>query len=411
MAVNVKESVIQGFLDFWSRKVRSFVTIFGIILGTFSIMVVLAIVQGINDMTMEWILQRGGLKRVMVRSNWQYKKQDAKKFITIKEFDYIRNNMKGVDSFNPKLRRWYPIKKGQNLFHSQANGVIPDFVKVEEWTVDKGRFINEYDVKNATEVIVLGTQIVEELFDNEDPIGKMVTLGDAHNNRRLKVIGVMKHRYMENKGMMGGDNGLAWLNRRSFIPITTMEKKIDGWGQIYNFDVRAKTEKDVKNVMIQLNDLLLNLRNGKPVFTIESALERAAENQKDFAIFSTVFGVISGISLLVGGIVIMNIMLATIQERTREIGIRLAVGAHRLDVFIQFMVQTVIITAFGGFIGLILGYSLLDVISGFLEVNLVATFNMALLGIAVSTGVGLIFGIFPAIRAANMDPVKALRYI
>jgi putative ABC transport system permease protein len=152
------------------------------------------------------------------------------------------------------------------------------------------------------------------------------------------------------------------------------------------------------------------MRQGEPVFRIESAQERADEIQGDTETFRMIFFLISMISLLVGGIVIMNIMMATIQERTREIGIRITVGARRRDIFTQFLVQTVLVTSLGGVLGVVLGVSILDIVGGYLGMELTAGLDMVLIAIGVSAGVGLIFGISPAIKASKLDPVEALRY-
>jgi putative ABC transport system permease protein len=154
----------------------------------------------------------------------------------------------------------------------------------------------------------------------------------------------------------------------------------------------------------------LNLRHGEPVFEIESAQESAEEIKENSKIFYFIFFMISAISLLVGGIVISNIMLATIQERTREIGIRIAVGARRRDIFIQFLVQTVLITTIGGIVGIITGLSILNLVEGFLKFELVAAPAIVFVALLVSAGVGFLAGIIPAIMASRLNPVEALRY-
>jgi putative ABC transport system permease protein len=152
------------------------------------------------------------------------------------------------------------------------------------------------------------------------------------------------------------------------------------------------------------------MRRNEPVFTIESAQETAKEMEKNSAQFQIIFFFISTISLLVGGIVIANIMLASVQERTREIGIRLAVGARKRDIFMQFLVQTVLVTTIGGIVGVVTGLSLLDVVSGYLGFDLIAGIEMIITAVAVSAGVGFIAGIVPAVIASKLNPVEALRY-
>jgi putative ABC transport system permease protein len=189
-----------------------------------------------------------------------------------------------------------------------------------------------------------------------------------------------------------------------------MIHKGTGEDNIGSFAVKAQDVKSAPDLRRKLEAIILNLRAGEPVFRIESAQEEAEEMEENAAKFRIIFFLVSAISLLVGGIVIMNIMLASIQERTREIGIRIAVGARRRDIFLQFLVQTILVTTIGGVFGIILGLSILDIVSKYLDFELIAGGFMILVALMVSAGIGLIFGISPAIKASKLNPVEALRY-
>ncbi len=407
MAISLKESIIVGLSDFWSRKIRSLVTIVGIVLGTMSIIVVLSLVKGINEKTLEWMMERGGLSKISVYRNWNYEKQvDVKNYFTLKEINLIRSLVPEAKYFNPQIREGVHYSYGENKYRGSIYGVIPDFTKIEEWDVEAGRFISGFDIKQNSDVIVIGTNVKEELFGNKKAIGQFITAG----KRRVHIIGVMRHRFMDNSGNIGNDNALAYLNRRAFVPLSTMIHKGTGRDRISSFTVKAKDAESAPELRQKLEAIILNLRFGEPVFIIESAQEEAekmAENAKKFQI---IFFLISAISLLVGGIVIMNIMLASIQERTREIGIRLTVGARRIDIFIQFLVQTILVTTIGGILGIVSGLSILDIVSKYLNIKLIAGFSMMIIAITVSAGIGFIFGISPAIKASKLDPVVALRH-
>ena len=407
MAISLKESIIVGLSDFWSRKIRSLVTIVGIVLGTMSIIVVLSLVKGINEKTLEWMMERGGLSKISVYRNWNYEKQDdVKNYFTLKEINLIRSLVPEAKYFNPQIREWVNYSYGENKYRGSIYGVIPDFKKIEEWDVEKGRFISTFDIKQNSDVIAIGTKVKEELFGNKKAIGQFITAG----KRRVQIIGVMRHRFMDNSGNIGNDNALAYLNRRAFVPLSTMIHKGTGRDRISSFTVKANNAESAPELRQKLEAIILNLRFGEPVFIIESAQEEAekmAENAKKFQI---IFFLISAISLLVGGIVIMNIMLASIQERTREIGIRLTVGARRIDIFIQFLVQTILVTTIGGILGIVSGLSILDIVSKYLNIKLISGFSMMIIAITVSAGVGFIFGISPAIKASKLDPVVALRH-
>ncbi len=407
MAISLKENITVGFSDFWSRKVRSVITVMGIVLGTMSIIVVLALVKGINNQTLKWMMERGGLSKITVSRNWQYDNPGhVKDYFTWKELKLIRSLIPEAKYFNPQQRHWVRHSYEDKDYRTSIRGVLPDFSKIEEWDVQEGRFISTFDIEQSNDVIVIGTKVKEELFGNKKAIGEVITV----NDRRLKVVGVMAFRYMKNSGAVGNDNAFSYLNRRTFVPLTTMIHKGSGRDNISSFTLKAQDAESAPALREKLSNIILNLRRGLPVFEVESAKEEAEEMAKNQRVFQMIFYIISVISLLVGAIVIANIMLATIQERTREIGIRLTVGARRRDIFIQFLVQTILVTTIGGILGIVVGLSLLDLVSNFLGIELIAGIAMIFVALMVSAGVGFVSGIIPAIIASKLDPVEALRY-
>jgi putative ABC transport system permease protein len=180
--------------------------------------------------------------------------------------------------------------------------------------------------------------------------------------------------------------------------------------RIWDFSVTASSPETSVELKEKISNIILNFKRGKPLMRVTSNYEESNQSDDNFKMMTMIFFLVAAISLLVGGIVIMNIMLATIQERTREIGVRLSVGARRFDIFLQFLIQTVIITTIGGILGVVFGLSILELVGKFLQMKAVASEQMVLTAILVSVGIGLIFGIFPAVRASNLDPVEALRY-
>ena len=407
MAISLKENIAVGFSDFWSRKVRSIITVMGIVLGTMSIIVVLALVKGINNQTMKWMMERGGLSKITVSRNWQYDNPGhVKDYFTWKELKLIRSLIPEAKYFNPQQRQWVRHSYEDKDYKTSIRGVLPDFSKIEEWNVQEGRFISAFDIEQSNDVIVIGTKVKEELFGNKNAVGKVIAI----NDRRVKVIGVMAFRYMKNSGAIGNDNAFSYLNRRTFVPLTSMIHKGSGKDNIYSFSLKAQDAESASALREKLSNIILNLRRGLPVFEVESAKEEAEDMAKNQRVFQMIFYIISVISLLVGAIVIANIMLATIQERTREIGIRLTVGARRRDIFIQFLVQTILVTTIGGILGIVVGLSLLNLVSNFLGIELIAGIAMIFVALMVSAGVGFVSGIIPAIIASKLDPVEALRY-
>jgi putative ABC transport system permease protein len=407
MAISLKESLSVGLSDFWSRKVRSFVTILGIVLGTMSVMVVLALVDAVNTKTASWMTERGGLNKISVQRNWEYNRQTTlRRSLSYKELRMVQSLLPEAKIFNATMDSWSRIAYGKNDFQGRIAGVLTDFQKVEDWYPDRGRFFNQIDLDESSDVIVLGSTVKKELFGNRDPLGQYVTM----EGRRLQVIGVMKERFFENDdAAFMGENALEYLNRQSFMPLSTMIHKLSEDDEIEGFDIKTATPDETVPLKQKIEAILLNLRQGQAVFRVEAAQEEAEKMARNMRIFSVVFVMISTISLFVGGIVITNIMLATIKERTREIGVRMAVGARRRDIFVQFLVQTVLITTLGGILGVGLGASILNLVGKYIKMQISANGQMVLEAVLISAGVGLVFGILPAIHASNLSPVDALR--
>jgi ABC-type antimicrobial peptide transport system permease subunit len=407
MAISLLESVEIGLADIWTRKIRTIVTVVGIVLGVMSIMVVLAIVTGMNKSTLQWMQERGGLNKIEVHANWSMERANwAYANFTLNEIKFIRSLIPEAKAFTPVLRTHRTtISKGELAYETSVSGVYPDMTIIDEWNVQKGRFINYYDINNNNNVIVLGSKAAEELFANRNPIGEYVYI----QNQALMVIGIMQEKYLKQQGGFGGGNMLEHMNRRAFLPLTTMLHKITPDQKIDQLTLTTYNPDEAVKLRTKLQNIILNLKQGRRVFEINSAKDMMDRMKQNSMIFTVIFVLIAVISLLVGGIVIMNIMLASIQERTREIGVRLAIGARRIDIFVQFMVQAVLITTMGGVIGIVLGFGILDIVGKNLELSLVASMQMIGTALLVSVGVGLVFGVTPAIRASNLNPVTALR--
>lgn len=408
MAISLTESIQIGFQDFWTRKLRSLVTIVGIVLGTMSIIVILSLVNGMNEETMKWMTERGGLAKITIFNNWEAKNPlNLPNYFSYKEILLIKSLVPEAEVFNANIYLRSNFKYGENTTFSRTIGAFPDYELVEEWTADRGRFIKNFDITESSNVIVLGNTIKEELFGSKNPIGKTVTV----RGQQLQVIGVMKYRFIGNSGSnLFSDNPFEYMNRTSIMPISTMINKFGQRDAIDEITIRAKSAEDAVALKNKLEDIVLNLRRGYGIFNVVSAQEEAEKMKQSSMMFKIIFFFISSISLIVGGIVIMNIMLASVQERTREIGIRLAVGARRFDIFLQFLIQSIMITFVGGIIGVLTGVSIVKHVGAFLNTNTVVDVTMIYIALIVSVGVGLIFGIFPSIKASNLDPVEALRY-
>ena len=407
MAISLAESLHIGLADISTRKVRTAVTLFGIVLGVMSIMVVLAIVNGMNAVTLDWMQQRGGLNKLQIWPNWDYDfSRGGEATLSSREVDYLRSQLKDVEAFNPQVQAWGSIVQYRDTdFEATALGVYPDMQKVEDWELEKGRFINLDDIHNHNNVIVLGSTVAKNLFGNRNPLGRYVTL----NRQQLMVIGVLQSKYWKNQGDGAfSGNMLEYMNRQVFLPLSTMTAKVNPNLKVNSVEIKVLPGKDVSKVQRQAEDLVLNIKRGKRLFMVSSAQEEMQTMKKSMMIFSAIFFLIAVISLLVGGIVITNIMLASVKERTREIGVRIAIGARGRDILIQFLVQTILITTLGGVFGIFAGLAIVEVVGDFLGITVKAAPNMVWVALLVSASTGLIFGIGPAYKASKLDPVKAL---
>jgi len=409
MAISLTESLHIGFADILTRKVRSAVTIIGIVLGVMSIMVVLAIVNGMNKSTLDWMQERGGLTKIEVRQNWSYDfSRGGEASFDLKEINFIRRLIPEAAAFNPQIHlRGSILQYGELDYSGPVFGTLPDLTKVEDWELKSGRFFSNLDVDNHSNVIVLGSTVNDELFGSRSSLGEYLSL----RGQKLMVIGVLTPKYLANQGNSGafGDNALEYMNRRSYIPISTLLSKIEPSQKIGSIEIKAQSPETARELKQKLDNIILNLKQGRQLFNVSSAQEEMETMKKNMIVFTAIFFLIGVISLLVGGIVIMNIMLASVKERTREIGVRIAIGARSRDIFIQFLVQTVLITSLGGLLGILLGYAILDLVSNYLNLQLLASVQMIWTALLVSVGVGLLFGIMPALRASKLDPVEALR--
>jgi putative ABC transport system permease protein len=226
MAISLRESLHIGLADISTRKVRTIVTVAGIVLGVMCIMVVLAIVNGMNASTIDWMQQRGGLNKIEVQRNWGYDfSRGGDASFTVREVDYLRSQLPPVEAFNPQVSlQDAQIKSGELYFGGNVRGVYPDLQKVEDWPLEQGRFINLDDIEQHRNVIVLGSTVAKELYSSRAPWGRYVEL----NSHQLMVIGVLRSKYWKNQGSETfGGNALEYMNRRAFVPLSTMLSKID----------------------------------------------------------------------------------------------------------------------------------------------------------------------------------------
>lgn len=387
---------------------RTLITMIGVILGALTIIVVSSLVEGGRERSLRFMEERGGALKLSIHPEWSFdlnkRSETYQKRLTLEDMKKLRRYFPELEAFSPTISKWGRVKYGGKHTWARTMGIYPEYQEAEEFFIGKGRFISDFDIREAKKVIVLGTLIKERLFAEKPAIGKQVVL----NGTKFHIIGIMEKKEMYFGAM--GRNALSWMNRRCFVPLTAMTKKMYYDEPLSAINFRVSSVDEVTPTQQKVSQFLLALRDGKKVFEVRANKDRIEDIQKQTQKTLFIVIIIFIFNLLVSGIVIANISLASIKERLREIGVRMAVGAKRRDILAQFLVQTLLISLLGGIIGIGLGLSLLSVLGNFLQSPTATNLVMIEIALGLSVGVGFISGIIPAINASRLDPVEILRY-
>jgi macrolide transport system ATP-binding/permease protein len=385
------------------NKLRSFLSILGVLIGVAAVVAMLAVGNGAQQQVQQSLASLG-TNLLMVRTNFQSRGIAlGEGTVTRFTFDDL-NAIKRIDSV--KYAVPYAQGRVQAVYQSRnANtsvlGTAPEFQIVRSSRAEVGRFFTDTEVLTRAKVAVLGLVVASELFGNENPLGKQIRL----NRIDFSVIGVL-----ESKGVSGFQNN----DDRIVIPITTAMYRLIGTDYINYFDVQAQDEGSMTAAQEEISKVILRLHRMTDAQSDQIDIRNMADIQKvagqAASTFSYLLGAIAAVSLLVGGIGIMNILLVTVMERTHEIGLRKALGAQNLDILIQFMVEAVMICGIGGILGLILGVSVSFVISTLAGWATLVSAGSVTLAFLFSVMVGIFFGLWPAMQAAKLSPMTALRY-
>jgi putative ABC transport system permease protein len=380
-------------------------TTLGIIIGVAAVITLVALTQGAKTIIEEQLTNLGGNslivnygKRagtgIVTRSN-------IKNPLTAADADAIRN-LSMVTFVSPIIDTAATVVSGNSNWFTTLVGVSTDFININDWFPDQGNFFNNKDVLSNARVCVIGKTVANKLFGYQNPIGKSVRIG----KNSFKVIGVMSPIGQTPSGKDQDDVIL--------MPYTTLQKRIMGISHVANISVSVRDSGDIPAAQTEITQLLRDRHKIGPnmvddfyVKTQLSIIERIFTVSK---IMTILLGSIASISLIVGGIGIMNIMLVSVRERTREIGIRMAVGAKESDILIQFLVEAVLISIAGGIIGIIVGIAGSKISSSFTQWPGVISLGSILIAFAFAAIVGIFSGIYPAKKASKLDPIEALRY-
>ena len=432
--IRFRRTVWLGFRSLWLHRLRSLLTVLGIVFGVGSVIAMLAVGEGASSEAQEQIRRLGSNNIILLslKPPEERKASANRSFVleyglTYDDISQIRATIPGITVVLPaRVIRSY-VWNGSRRLDCEIAGTVSWYPEMRDHRVAQGRFFTESEFESKANVCVLGAGMAEELLPLETPLGKSVRVGGDY----YRIIGIMEPGVRrtetepapEEVSESGGKKAVEHApSYRMYIPLSAAKSR---FGEVLikrrsgSFEaervelheafIKVERQEEVMETSAITGEILKR-NHKKKDYEIVVPLELLRQAERTKQIFNIVLGSIAAISLLVGGIGIMNIMLASVTERTREIGIRRALGAKRRDIIVQFLVETVILSGVGGVIGVALGMAIPFAITYFAKMVTIITPWSPFLAFSISGLVGVIFGLYPALRAANMDPVEALRH-
>ncbi len=431
--MRIFEGVSVGVSAIRSNKLRSLLTMLGIIIGVASVLAMISIGDGAKEIVLQDAEKLGGVNQfTMYRSRYRRVGSRWMPNRSNEHFKYddvlaIEAECPSVKVVVPRIPEWRGVLIQTNdgsEARSGYNGVNASFSEAMDWEVQEGRFITNEDMDNKAKICVLGTEVAFDLFGNKSPIGKEIKIGkggdryDRYGRRdqariaeRFTVVGMMAAR--------GRSLRFGWnLDDMVFLPLTTAQERFTGNDNVVMLSVQANTVDDVPQAIEEVKEVMRKRhKNQDDFFDLRDMREGMAQLEKISRVIKIALGSIAGFSLLVGGIGIMNMMLVAVSERTREIGLRKAIGAKRLDIMLQFLIESIVMCIIGGALGVGLGY-LAGEGMAVLAVNIVKivpdwpsviSMRWVIISVSFSAMIGVSFGLYPALKASSLSPIEALR--
>jgi putative ABC transport system permease protein len=385
------------------NTMRSILTALGIIIGVGAVIAMVSIGNGAKAQVEAQVASLGenvvtvfpgSFTSGGMRGGW-----GSMSTLTIEDAEGIGREVANVLGVSPEVRdRAQVLANGLN-WNTQVMGESPEYTTIRSWKIGSGAMFTDQDVRSVAKVAVLGKTVVDQLFPDGDPVGKTVRI----RNIPFKVVGILAAKGFNLFGQDQDDTVV--------IPYTSHLKRVSHHTNLNSILVQAASAKTIDKVQQNITDLLMQRRKGREQdFTVRNQVELAQAATATSETMTVLLSAIAGVSLIVGGIGIMNIMLVSVTERTREIGIRLAVGAHGRDVLLQFLIEAVILSLLGGILGIILGVGFSELVSVKTGWPILVSTASVVVAVAFSAAVGMFFGFYPARKAAQLDPIEALRY-
>jgi putative ABC transport system permease protein len=390
-----------------ANKMRSSLTMLGIIIGNASVITMVGVGQGAKNLASEQFESLGPNVIFIVPGSEEERRTTFNRPQTLVWEDAIAiaEQVPSVKEVAPQINANQLITYRNSNANEQVVGTTPEYLTTRSFVVDRGRFFSDLDIQRNQRVVVLGSEIAEKFFAQQNPLGKKIRV----KNINLEVIGVL-----ESKGAFLGDN----QDRTVYVPLTTMASQIVGETSPYGtgvsfISIAAKDEDSIRAAKLQIENLL-RLRHqiiGKDDFSVRTQKDVLEIVGTITSGLTVLLAAIAGISLLVGGIGVMNIMLVAVTERTKEIGLRKAIGAKSRDILWQFLIEATILSAAGGVIGTMVGITGIVIVGAVSPLTPTISLGAIVLAVGVSGAIGLSFGVFPAKAAAQLDPIVALRSV
>ena len=396
-----------AFVSLNRNKMRSFLTALGIIIGVASVVGMVALGQGAYYSVQENISKMGtNLIMIMPGSSNRRGMMGARGSMTTlkpEDAEAIIRDCASVGMVSPICRGSGQAVFGNNNANTSCMGVTEDYLKISSREIEEGRFFSSLEISGGQKVCVIGQTVVDNLFGNINPIGQTI----RYAKMPVQIIGVLKSR--GETGMGGGDQDDLIL-----LPFSVVQRRICGINHCHMINVSAATADSVDSAKTEIEEVLrrrhkiaVGKDNDFRIATQDDIAEMAGST---LSIIALLLGSIASISLVVGGIGVMNIMLVSVTERTREIGIRMAIGAKTSDIMWQFLIESVVLTCAGGVLGILCGVGLAEVIGKFTDFKPVVSTLSVVISVAFSAFVGIFFGLYPAYKASQLDPIEAFRY-
>jgi putative ABC transport system permease protein len=389
------------------NAMRTMLTALGMIIGVAAVIVMMALGSGARDQ-IETQIRNVGSNLVTVNAGAQRfgtvrGGQGGSSTLTVADAEAIRENIPGIKHLTPGLNIRVQAISSMGNWSTQAQGSNEELPDIRSWPATQGSFFGEDDVKRANKVVVLGSVARDQLFGaGNDPVGQMVRI----RNQPFRVVGVLSKK---GQASFGGDQDDTMI-----VPYTTVQKRLTGQDFLREITIQAEKGVDLKEMVEQVQTLLRERHNippgGDDDFLVRTLDEMAGVLTQTTDTMTYLLAGIAAVSLLVGGIGIMNIMLVSVTERTREIGLRLSVGARDLDVLLQFLTEAMVLSLAGGAIGVALGYGASKMMTRIMSWSTLVTLDAVLLSFGCAAAIGIFFGFYPARKAAGLDPIDALRY-